>query len=245
MRYRFFTKFWHDGSDEDDAALARRLAAFFRSPIFRDAVLKPRSRKLAPTEENIAELLVPTDGYESSDFDWVVRRQRKTIAGRLSLTRNRIWTPPGFTSFVELRFSLSAGYEGGPFRDVEEVRDAALACMPIGRSPIGMVECDDEDDERATAKFDRFREIDDMAVPVSLEWVMVFHQDVVAAMGVDLRQAEVVSGVRVGRSGDYWWVLLCPEPLSFADGVGASALEEIDRALDLEAIQSRFRRQAG
>src|SRR5262245_46976531 len=102
MKYRFCAKFWYD---EDDAALARRLAALFRTPLFRDAVLKPRSLKLAPTRKNLVELLVPTDGYLTSDFDWVVKRQGKPIAGRLGITRNRIWTPPGFTSFLELRFS--------------------------------------------------------------------------------------------------------------------------------------------
>ena len=73
----------------------------------------------------------------------MVKRQRKTIAVRLSLTRNRIWTPPGLTSFVELRFLPLRG---------------------------------------------------------------------------------------------------CPEPLSLADGVGASALELFRRELGLEAIQSRCRR---
>lgn len=242
MKYRFCAKFWYD---EDDAALARRLAAFFQTPLFCDAVLKPRSRKLAPTVENIAELLVPTDGYLSSDFEWVVKRQGKPITGRLNITRNRIWTPPGFTSFLELRFSLSAGYKGGPFRSADEVRDSALACMPVGPSPIGVVECEDEEYERATAKFERFRAIDDMAVPISVEWVTVLHPDIVANMGVDVRRAEAVSGVRVGRSGDYWWVVLCPEPFSFAGGVGVAAMEQVDRELGLEAIHNRFRRASG
>src|SRR5262245_18124359 len=60
MKYRFYTKFWYD---EDDAALARRLATFFRTAVLSDAVLKPRSLKLAPTRKNLAQLLVPTDGY--------------------------------------------------------------------------------------------------------------------------------------------------------------------------------------
>src|SRR5688572_6101383 len=124
MKYRFCTKFWYD---EDDTALVRRLSAFFRTTVFSDAVLKPRSLKLAPTKENLAELLVPADGYLVSDFGWVVKREGKPITGRLNITRNRVWTPPGFTSSLELVFSLSDGFKGGPFRTVEEVRDAALA----------------------------------------------------------------------------------------------------------------------
>jgi hypothetical protein len=231
--------FWYD---EDDASLAQRLAAFFQTPLFRDAVLKPRSLKLAPTRENLSELLVPTDGYLSSYFDWVVKRQGKPIAGRLSITRNRIWTPPGFTSFLELRFSLSPGYKGGPFRNVEEVRDAVLACMPVGPSQIGVVESEDEDYTRSTAKFERFRAIDDVAVPVSIEWVTILHRGIVANMRVDLRRAEAATGVQVGQSGDYWWVVLCPEPFSFAGAVGVPALEQVGQELGLEEIHKRFKR---
>jgi hypothetical protein len=172
----------------------------------------------------------------------VVKPRGKPITGRLSITRNRLWTPPGFTSSLEPRFSLSAGYKGGPFRDVAEVRDAALARMPVGPSQIGVVECEDKEYERATVKFERFREVDAMAVPASIEWVTLLHRDIVANMGVDLRRAKAVSGVQVGRSGDYWWVVLGPEPFGFAGGVGVSACEQVSRKLGLEAIQSRFKR---
>jgi hypothetical protein len=238
MKYTFGTKFLYD---EDDPALVRRLAALFRKPLFRDAVLKPRTLKLSPTRENLAKLLVPTDDYyRNSDLDWVVQRQGKPTAGRLSIIRN----PPStsFTSFLELRFSLSSGYRGGPFGKVEEVRDTALACMAVGPSQIGTVDCADEGDDRSDAKFERFRAIDDMAVPVSIEWVNLYHEVIVANMAVDLRQAEEVPGVRVGRSGDYWWVVLCSEPLSFAGGVGVSALKQVGQKLGLTAIHRRFKR---
>lgn len=241
MKYRFVSKFWYD---EDDAALTKRLLAFFRYPFFCESVLKPRSRKFARTEDKIAELLVPTDGYLSSDFDWAVKRHGKPIAGRLNLCRNRIWTPPGFPSFVELRFSLSPKFKGGPFHNVDEVLQAAMECMTIGPSLIGVVECDDESDDRVLAKFETFRQIDEMAVPRSVEWVTVLHREIVNNMGVDLRVAKKVEGVRVGQSGDYWWVLLCDEPFSFASGVGIAAMERVQQEIGLEAIQERFRRSS-
>jgi hypothetical protein len=240
MKYRFWTKFWYD---EDDEALARRLLAFFESPFFRGAILKPRSLRLAPTQTGIAKLLEP-DGYLNSDFDWVVKRDVKPISGRLSITRNRIWTPPGFTSVVELRFSLSKGYKGGPFHCAEEIRDAGLACMVVGPSQIGVVEAEDEDYARSKAKFERFRKIDDMAVPVSIEWVTILHRDIVSNMSVDIRRAEGIAGVQVGETGHYWWVILCPEPFSFASGVGVPQLQRVTEVLGLSEIHTRFKQSS-
>jgi hypothetical protein len=240
MKYRFCTKFWYD---EDDTAVTERLTAFFRLPLLRGAVMRPRSLKLRPTRNNIAQLVAPTDAEMSSNITWLVKRHGKTISGQLSLTRNSAWTSSRFTSFLELRFSLLPGYKGGPFGNAEEVRDAALASMTVGPSRIGVVESEDEEQKRTTAKFECFRAIDDMAVPVSIEWVTILHQEVVANMGADLQRLDEVSGVRVGSAGSYWWILLCPEPLSFVSGVGVTTLEKVHRELNLPMIHKKFKRR--
>src|SRR5262245_66069154 len=107
-----------------------------------------------------------------------------------------------------MRFSLVPGFKDGPFRNVDEVKDAALACVKLGPSPIGVVETEDEPEKRSNAKFEIFRKVDDMEVPGSIEWVTVLHADVVANMAVDLRQLTEVDGVRVGTSREHWWVIL-------------------------------------
>jgi hypothetical protein len=240
MKYCFTTSFLY-GTGADDAALARRFAAFFRTCGFQQAVLQPRSRKLAPTEEHLAELLVPTDGYLDSHIDWSVKREGKSITGKLALTRIR----PGFgsfTSFLDLKFALSAGYRGGPFASADEVRDAAVALMTIGPSPIGVIEVDDEPHETRSAKFERFREIDTLRMPVSIEWITVLHRAVVADLGASLRHAERVPGVRVGEAGEYGWIVLCPEPFRYADARAVAAQEQVHRELRLVEAQERFRR---
>jgi hypothetical protein len=51
------------------------------------------------------------------------------------------------------------------------------------------------------------------------------------------RRAGRVPGVRVGEAGEYWCVVLCPEPFSYADGVGAAAQEAVHRELRLAEAQ--------
>jgi hypothetical protein len=239
MKFRIGTKFMYD---EDGAAFARRMAALFRTPLFRNAVLKPRSRKLKPTRENIAKELAPGQDDDVTCLDWVVQLQEKPVAGKLTLTRNDPTTSQKFTSFLELRFSLSAGYKGGPFRNVDETRRALLACMRAGPSAIGFVEAEDEPYARSDAKFNRFRRIDDMAVPVSIEWITILHQTIVDNMGIDLRRLERVPGVQVDKSENHWSIIISSEPFNFKDTTQVAALQMVTQEMGLPQIHKRYRR---
>ncbi len=165
------------------------------------------------------------------------------MRGTLDITRNRVWTPPGFTSFLELTFSLSEGYKGGPFHCVNEVRDILLACVQVGPSPMGFVESGDESYEQHTANFERFRIIDSMAVPVAIEWVSVLHRDVVARMGVDLVDAAAAADVLAGQQGDYWWIILTEEPFSFLKDAHTQRYRAMREAVGLETIHVKFPRR--
>lgn len=239
MKYEFTAKFPHDG---DDAALARRLAAVFRKPLFRGAVLAPRSAKLPATRAAIAALIVPKPSLDLSIFHWQAERHGKPVAGRATVLKQFGGEPSEFTSNFQFRFTLSDGYRDGPFRSADEVRDAAVAWTAAGPALIGAVECGDEGQNRWDEKYELFRRIDDLRVPVVFEWVTVLREDVVANLGGDLRRAERVPGVRVGRRGAYWWIVLRPEPFRFADPAHAATAEQVARALDLAAAQKRFPR---
>jgi len=238
MKYRMVTTFWYD---EDDAGLLSRLERLFKLEFFHDTVLRPRSDRLVPNRNNLHYVLQP-DGYLTSDVRFFVSRGKRSLRGTLTIHRNSLWTPPGFTSVVRLTFSLSECYEKGPFHNVNEVRDILLACVEVGPSPMGFVESGDESYEQQTANFERFRRIDSMAVPVSIEWVSVLHKDVVARMGVNLVDAAAAAGVLAGQQGDYWWVILTEEPFSFLQEGHAQRSRAMKEALGLEAIHAKFPR---
>ena len=238
MKYRMSTSFWYD---EDDEALSARLDRLFQNEFFRNAVLRPRSDRIPPTQENLRRVLVP-DAYRTSDFRFVVPRGRKTVRGSVHLTRNSFWMPSKFTSFCELTFSLSDGFEGGPFGDALEVRDVLLAFVGVGPSPMGFVGGEDVPPEQSRARFEAFRRTDSLAVPASIEWVTVLHEDVVARMGVDLFRAAHEAGVLAGRKDNYLWIILCERPFSFAKGVGTHEFRRIHEAVRLDVIHQRFRR---
>lgn len=237
MKYRMVTKFWFDN---DEAGLVSRLDRLFRVDFFRDTVLRPRSERLAVSPKNLQHVLQP-DAYQTSDFRFIVNRGKKSLRGTLDITRNALWTPPGFTSFLELSFSLSEGYKGGPFGNAEEVRDILLACVHVGPSPMGFVECEDESDEQHTAKFETFRRIDSMAVPVAIEWVTVLHKDVVARIGVPLAEAAASAGVLAGQQGDYWWIILTEPVFSFTKKNCIENYRAMNKALKLAEVHKRFR----
>jgi len=239
MKYRMVTTFWYD---EDDAGLLSRLERLFKLKFFQNTVLRPRSDRLPPTRKNLHHVLQP-DSDQTSDFRFVVNREKKPLRGTLNVTRNSVWTPSAFTSFLELSFSLSEGYKGGPFHDVNEIRDVLLACVQVGPSPMGFVECGDESYEQQTANFERYRSIDHMAVPVTIEWVSVLHKDVVAQMGVDLVGAAAVADVVAGRQGDSWWIILTEEPFSFLKESHTQRYRAMKEAVGLEAIHAKFPRR--
>lgn len=239
MKYRIITTFWYD--DDDDGLLAR-LERLFKLDFFKNSVLRPRSDCLSPTRKNLQQVLQP-DSYQTSDFSFVVNRGKKSLRGTLNITRNKLWTPPGFTSFLELNFSLSEGYKGGPFCDVKEIRDIMLACMQVGPSPMGFVECGDKSNEQHSADFERFRNIDSMAVPVTFEWVSVLHKDVVARTGVDLVNAAAASNVLAGLQGEYWWIILSEEPFSYLKEGHAQRHRTMKETVGLDAIHAKFPRR--
>jgi hypothetical protein len=238
MKYKMVTKFWYDN---DEAALVTRLSRLFQTDFFRDTVLRPRSERLPVSAKNLLHVLQPDD-YQKSDVRFVVNRGKKSLRGTLDITRNALWTPPGFTSFLELSFSLSEGYKGGPFGDAYEVRDILLACVHVGPAPIGFVECEDESDEQHTAKFETFRRIDSMAVPVAIEWVTVLHKDVVARIDVPLLEAAANAGVLVGQQGDYWWIILTESVFSFTNDDCIEKYQAMNKALNLTEVHKRFGR---
>ena len=239
MKYRMITTFWYD---EDDAGLLSRLERLFKLEFFQDSVLRPRSDQFPPTRSNLEQVLQP-DSYETSDFRFVVNRGKKSLRGTLNITRNTRWSPPGFTSFLELSFSLAEGYKNGPFYNVREVRDIMLACVQVGPSPMGFVECEDKSNEQHNADFERFRIIDSMAVPVTFEWISVLHKDVVARMGVDLVKTAATANVAAGLEGEYWWIILSEEPFSFLNEGHVQKYRSLKEAVGLEAIHAKFPRR--
>ncbi|WP_435018043.1 hypothetical protein TA3x_005683 [Tundrisphaera sp. TA3] len=239
MKYSMSTKFWHD---EDDAGLLSRLERLFEMEFFQGTVLRPRSDRLPPTRANLHRVLQP-DRHQTSDVRFVVDRGKKSLRGELSIIRNSEWTASRFTSSLGLDFSLSECYKGGPFHGVDEIRDLLLACVQVGPSAMGFVKCEDESSEQHSANFERFRNLDSMAVPVTIEWVTVLHKDVVAAMEVDLMNAAAAAGARAGRQGDYWWIILTEEPFSFMKAAHEQKYRAMREAVGLDDIHAKFPRR--
>ncbi len=237
MKYRMLTKFWFDN---DEAGLVSRLDRLFQLDFFRDTILRPRSDRLPVSPKNLQQVLQP-DAYQSSDFRFIVNRGKKSLRGTLHITRNAMWLPSAFTSFFELSFSLSERYKGGPFGNAYEVRDILLSCVHVGSCPMGFVECEDESYEQHTTKFETFRRIDDMAVPVAIEWVTVLHNDVVARIEVPMLEAAASAGVLAGRQGDYWWIILTEQIFRFTQEDCIENYQAMNKALKLAEVHKRFR----
>jgi hypothetical protein len=109
---------------------------------------------------------------------------------------------------------------------------------------MGFVECEDESSEQHTAKFEIFRQIDSMAVPVSIEWVTVLHKEVVARMGVSVAEAATNAGVLAGCHSDYWWIILSEEAFSFTKTACTEKYRAVNEALNLVKIHKRFRKKS-
>jgi hypothetical protein len=148
------------------------------------------------------------------------------------------------TSWLELKWSLSPGWKGGPFKSMPDLLVVLLVCLTVGPSPIGLTECSDQSQENRNEQFRLFQTIDDLQVPTHFDWVTILHRDVVERMKVNLRTAAQVDGVRTGTQGDYLWVTLCDEPYSASAGVGVAAYVEVPKRLGLAGIQRRFRRNS-
>ena len=118
-----------------------------------------------------------------------------------------------------------------------------LACVQVGPSPMGFVECEDKSNEQHNADFERFRIIDSMAVPVTFEWISVLHKDVVARMGVDLVKTAATANVAAGLEGEYWWIILSEEPFSFLNEGHVQKYRSLKEAVGLEAIHAKFPRR--
>ncbi len=236
MKYQYYSAWLHDG---DAAALVSRLAALFRRPGMRNAVLKPRSLKLKPTAKNLATLAAPPRELPPYSFDWIIPRNEKSVQGGVSITPS---TPSRLASFIEHKFSLNETYRGGPFRKVEEVLDLALACMAVGPSGIGCVEPMDKSASQLAAESTTFRAVDSWVVPVTIEWITLLHRDVVVKLGIDLTDAEQVSGVRVGLTNDFWWLILTPHPFRFTNQDDVTTRDYVTKALGLADLHAKFPR---
>lgn len=239
MKYRLLTTFWYD---EDDAGLVSRLERLFKLEFFQDTILGPKSVRLPTTRANLITVLQP-EKEQTSDVRFVVQRGKKSLRGTISLTRNSAWVGSKFTSFLEMSFAIGNTWKGAIFRDVYELRDILLACVQVGPAPMGIIECGDESSDQLAANFERFRITDSMAVPITVEWVTVLHQDVVDRMRIDLRKAASKSDVSVGKQGDYWWIILTPEPFSFASASHKQRYDALRDALKLDAIHKKFPRK--
>jgi hypothetical protein len=241
MKYTFNTRFFYD---EDDDAMLRRLAVLFDQPLFRKSLLRPRSVNVPPNEGLLsAELgmLGISKPEPESEVLWTTTLSGKTMTGRLMLCRNSAFKSRN-TSYLDLKFSLGATWRGGPFSGPDQLIEAVAELLKVGPAGIGLIETSDEPQERKIARNIRYRTVDTLSVPESLEWLTLVHHELAQAAGLQLERAASIPGVRVGSLGDYQWVLLSEEPFSYENHDHLARADAAMKAVNLQAIYQRFPR---
>lgn len=221
---------------QDIGPLSQRMSALLKTKFFQGSVLKPRSQKLPPTAQNIRNLIESQIRLPPAGVQWAGSYAGKTLTASCSIT------PPAamrFNSFLQIQFALGPTFAGGLFANVNDLRDLALACAKVGPCPITLVNPRDIDHG---AQLDVMKVTDTWAVPVSIEWITVLHQSIVDNMAVELMEAETVAGVRVGKKGDFWWIILTPHPFQAKSTDDLRIQQEVARVIDLPAIHARFPR---
>lgn len=235
MKYDLQAKWLYD---QEIHPLSKRLAALLRTKYFRSSVIKPRSLKLPPTAENFRDTISAGIRLPPVCTDWVGSYGGKSLSARTCVTPP---TQMRFSSTIEVEFSIGPTFAGGPFANVNDLRDLALACAKAGPCPITFVNPRDIDHG---ARLDVMRVTDTWAVPAAIEWITVLHQSVVDNMAVDLMKAETVAGVRVGKKGDFWWIILTPHPYQWNSADDVRIQEQVVHTIDLPAIHARFPRSS-
>lgn len=221
---------------QDIGPLSQRMSALLKTKFFQGSVLKPRSQKLPPTAQNIRNLIESQIRLPPAGVQWAGSYAGKTLTASCSITPP---TAMRFNSFLQIQFALGPTFAGGLFANVNDLRDLALACAKVGPCPITLVNPRDIDHG---AQLDVMKVTDTWAVPVSIEWITVLHQSIVDNMAVELMEAETVAGVRVGKKGDFWWIILTPHPFQAKSTDDLRIQQEVARVIDLPAIHARFPR---
>jgi hypothetical protein len=221
---------------QDIGPLSKRISALFKTKFFQGSLLKPKSLQLPPTAENIRSLIESQIRLPPACFDWVGNYGGKTLSASGSITPP---TEQRFNSFVQVQFALGPTFAGGPFANVNDLRDLALACAKVGPCPITLVNPRDIDHG---ARLDVMRVTDTWAVPAAIEWITVLHQSIVDNMAVDLMEVETVRGVRAGRMGDFWWIILTAHPFQWNSTDDLRIQEQVAHTIDLPVIYARFPR---
>ena len=234
MKYDLQAKWLYD---QEIDPLSKRLAALLRTKYFGGCVIKPRSLKLPPTAENFRDTISAGIRLPPVCVDWMGSYGGKSLSARTCVTpaTERRWP-----SAIEVQFSIGPNFAGGPFANVNDLRDLALACAKVGPSPITQVFPRDIDHG---AGLDVLKVTDTWAVPGSIEWITVLHQSIVDNMAVDLMEAETVPGVRVGKKGDFWWLILTPHPYQWNSADDVQIQEQVVHTIDLPAIHARYPRR--
>lgn len=222
---------------QDIGPLSKRMSALLKTKFFQGSVLKPRSQKLPPTADNIRSVIESQIRLPPVCFDWVGSYGGKSLSASGSITPP---TEQRFNSSVQVQFALGPTFAGGPFANVNDLRDLALACAKAGPCPITQVFPRDIDHG---AGLDVLRVTDTWAVPSSIEWITVLHQSIVDNMAVHLMEAETVPGVRVGKKGDFWWLILTPHPYQWNSADDVRIQEQVVHTINLPAIHARFPRR--
>jgi hypothetical protein len=233
MKYDLQAKWLYDQKIDP---LSKRLAALLRTKYFGGCVIKPRSLKLPPTAKNFRDTISAGIRLPPVCVDWVGSYGGKSLSARTCVTPP---TEMRWPSSIEVEFSIGPTFAGGPFANANDLRDLALACAKAGPCPITFVNPRDIDHG---ARLDISKVTDTWAVPSTIEWITVLHQSIVDNMAGDLMVAETVPGVRVGKKGDFWWIILTPHPYQWQPSDDHTIQEKTTAAIDLEAIHRRFPR---
>lgn len=222
--------------DHEIDPLSKRLAALLRTKYFSGSVIKPRSLKLPPTAEYFRDTISAGIRLPPVCVDWVGSYGGKSLSARTCVTppTEMLWN-----SSIEVEFSIGKTFAGGPFANVNDLRDLALACAKAGPCPMTCVNPRDIDHG---ARLDVSKVTNTWAVPSAIEWITVLHQSIVDNMAVDLKEAETVPGVRVRKKGDFWWLILTPHPFQSNSPDDLRIQQQVAHAIDLPAIQARFPR---
>ncbi|MFO1043261.1 MAG: hypothetical protein U0941_15820 [Planctomycetaceae bacterium] len=223
--------------DTEIDPVSKRLATLLRSKYLGGCVIKPKSLKLAPTPKNIRDAIASQIRLPPARLDAVSQYNTKSLNLTVDVT------PPcgvsRFPSSVQVTFSLGQTFAGGPFANVNDLRDLALACAKVGPCPWTFV---NPRDINHGARLEVKRTTDTWAVPAAIEWITVLHQSIVDKMAVDLMKAETVPGVRVGQKGDFRWIILTSHPFQANSADDLRIQEQVAQAIDLPAIHARFPR---
>jgi len=215
--------------------VSTRLAALFRTKFFGGCVIKPKSLKLPPTAKNIRDVIASQIRLPPARIDAVGQYNTKSLNLTVDVT------PPcgasRFSSSVQVTFSLGQTFAGGPFANVNDLRDLALACAKVGPCPCTFVTPRDIDHG---ARLEVIRTTDTWAVPAAIEWITVLHQSIVNNMAVDLMKVETVPGVRVGQKGHFWWIILAPHPFQSNSPDDLQIQQQVAHTIDLSAIHARL-----